>query len=100
MDNALDTMSDLAAIGSMGQGFSALFGLDSSAIDESIQKLLALQNVLQSLEALNQHILTGEGIGGWLAKGNAAIDKFVNKLFGLQTASRKTSKSVEGIGIC
>lgn len=99
MDNALDTMSDLAAIGSMGQGLSALFGLDSSAIDESIQKLLALQNVLQSLEALNQHILTGEGVGGWLAKGNAAIDKFVNKLFGLQTASSKTSKSVEGMAV-
>ena len=99
MDNALDTMSDLAAIGSMGQGFSALFGLDSSAIDQSIQKLLALQNVLQSLEALNQHMLTGEGIGGWLAKGNAAIDKFVNKLFGLQTASSKTSKSIEGIAV-
>ena len=99
MDNALDTMSDLTAIGSMGQGFSALFGLDSSAIDESIQKLLALQNVLQSLEALNQHMLTGEGIGGWLAKGNAAIDKFVNKLFGLQTASKTTSKSVEGIAV-
>ena len=99
MDNALDTMSDLAAIGSMGQGFSALFGLDSSAIDESIQKLLALQNVLQSLEALNQHMLTGEGVGGWLAKGNAAIDKFVNKLFGLQTASSKTAKSVEGIAV-
>lgn len=97
MDNALDTMSDLVAIGSMGQGFSALFGLDTSAIDQSIQKLLALQNVLQSLEALNQHMLTGEGIGGWLAKGNAAIDKFVNKLFGLQTASKKTSKSVEGL---
>ena len=99
MDNALDTMSDLAAIGSMGQGFSALFGLDSSALDESIQKLLALQNVLQSLEALNQHILTGEGIGGWIAKGNAAIDKFVNKLFGLDVATRKTSKSVEGLAV-
>lgn len=99
MDNALDTMSDLTAIGSMGQGFSALFGLDSSAIDESIQKLLALQNVLQSLEALNQHILTGEGIGGWIAKGNAAIDKFINKLFGLQAASKTTSKSVEGIAV-
>lgn len=99
MDNALDTMSDLAAIGSMGQGFSALFGLDSSAIDESIQKLLALQNVLQSLEALNQHILTGEGIGGWIAKGNAAIDKFVNKLFGLEATSKKTSKSVEGLSV-
>ena len=99
MDNALDTMSDLAAIGSMGQGFSALFGLDSSALDESIQKLLALQNVLQSLEALNQHILTGEGIGGWIAKGNAAIDKFINKLFGLDAASRKTSKSVEGLAV-
>ena len=99
MDNALDTMSDLTAIGSMGQGFSALFGLDSSALDESIQKLLALQNVLQSLEALNQHILTGEGVGGWIAKGNAAIDKFVNKLFGLQSASKTTSKSVEGIAV-
>ena len=99
MDNALDTMSDLAAIGSMGQGFSALFGLDSSALDESIQKLLALQNVLQSLEALNQHILTGEGIGGWIAKGNAAIDKFVNKLFGLEAASKKASKGVEGLAV-
>ena len=99
MDNALDTMSDLAAIGSMGQGFSALFGLDSSAIDESIQKLLALQNVLQSLEALNQHMLTGEGVGGWIAKGNAAIDKFVNKLFGLDVASRKSSKSVQGLAV-
>ena len=99
MDNALDTMSDLTAIGSMGQGFSALFGLDSSALDESIQKLLALQNVLQSLEALNQHILTGEGIGGWIAKGNAAIDKFINKLFGLQAASKTTSKSVEGMAV-
>ena len=99
MDNALDTMSDLAAIGSMGQGFSALFGLDSNALDESIQKLLALQNVLQSLEALNQHILTGEGVGGWLAKGNAAIDKFVNKLFGLEAAAKKTSKSVEGLAV-
>lgn len=99
MDNALDTMSDLAAIGSMGQGFSALFGLDSSAIDQSIQKLLAFQNILQSLEALNQHMLTGEGIGGWLAKGNAAIDKFVNKLFGLDVASRKSSKSVQGLAV-
>lgn len=99
MDNALDTMSDLAAIGSMGQGFSALFGLDSSALDQSIQKLLAFQNILQSLEAINQHMLTGEGVGGWLAKGNAAIDKFVNKLFGLDVASRKTSKSVEGLAV-
>ena len=99
MDNALDTMSDLTAIGSMGQGFSALFGLDSSAIDQSIQKLLAFQNILQSLEALNQHMLTGEGIGGWLAKGNAAIDNFINKLFGLQTASRKTSKAIEEVSV-
>ena len=99
MDNALDTMSDLTAIGSMGQGFAALFGLDSSAIDESIQKLLALQNVLQSLESLNQHILTGEGIGGWIAKGNAAIDNFVNTLFGLQNASKNTSKTMEEMAV-
>ena len=80
MDNLLDTMKGFASIGQVTQGFSALFGLDSSEIDRSIQKLVALQNAMQGLEALNQQLMSGEGIGGWLMKGNAAVDSFVNKL--------------------
>lgn len=42
-------------------------------------------------------MLSGEGIGGWLAKGNDAIDSFVNKIFGLQDAIENTSNSGEAV---
>lgn len=86
MDNLLDTMQSLTAIGQVGQGFSALFGFDDDEIQRSIQKLVALQNVMQGIEKLNQQMNSGEGIGGWLAKGNSMIDSFVAKLTGAAKA--------------
>ena len=97
MDNMLDTMTSIAAIGNVGEGFSNLFGIDDSALGETIAKMQSLQSILQGLEALNQQMLSGEGIGGWLAKGNDAIDSFVNKIFGLQDAIENTSKSGEAV---
>ena len=97
MDNMLDTMTSIAAIGNVGEGFSNLFGIDDSALGETIAKMQSLQSILQGLEALNQQMLSGEGIGGWLAKGNDAIDSFVNKLFGLQDAIESTSNSGEAV---
>lgn len=47
MDNLLDTMQSFTAIASVGQGISSLFGIDNAAIEESIQKLVALQNVMK-----------------------------------------------------
>ena len=41
---------------------------------QQIAKLVALQNVMQGIEEIQQQMNTGEGIGGWLAKGNQAID--------------------------
>lgn len=86
MDNLLDTMKGFASIGQVTQGFSALFGFDDSEIERSIQKLVALQNVMQGLEEINQQMQSGEGIGGWIAKGNDAIDAFAQKLLGAKTA--------------
>ena len=97
MDNMLDTMTSIAAIGNIGEGFSNLFGIDDSALGETIAKMQSLQSILQGLEALNQQMLSGEGFGGWFAKGNEAIDNFVNKIFGLQNAIEDTSNAGDAI---
>ena len=86
MDNLLDTMQSFTALGQVSQGFSALFGFDDDQIQKSIQKLVALQNVMQGIEKINQQINSQEGIGGWLAKGNSMIDSFVAKLTGAAKA--------------
>lgn len=88
MDNLLDTMQSFTAIASVGQGISSLFGIDNNAIDQSIQKLVALQNVMQGLEQLNQQMNTGEGIMGWISKGNDAIDSLAAKITGASKAQK------------
>lgn len=88
MDNLLDTMQSFTAIGSVAEGFSALFGFDNDELEKSIQKLVALQNVMQGLEQLNQQMNTGEGIMGWIGKGNDMIDSFVEKLTGAAKAQK------------
>lgn len=89
MDNLLDTMQSFTAIGQITQGFSALFGFDNDEIERSIQKLVALQNAMQGIEAINKQLNTQEGIGGWLAKGNSMIDSFVEKLVGAKKAQEE-----------
>lgn len=97
MDNMLDTMTSIAAIGNIGEGFSNLFGIDDTALGETIAKMQSLQSILEGLESLNQQMLTGEGFGGWFTKGNEAIDNFVNKIFGLQNAIEDTSNAGDAI---
>ena len=106
MDNLLDTMQSFAAIGSVTQGVSALFGIDNTEIERSIQKLVALQNVMQGIEKINQQINSQEGIGGWLAKGNSMIDSFVAKITGaakaqetLNTATKAGAVASEGLAV-
>ena len=95
MDAMLDTLQSFASIGSITEGFSALFGFDDSEIERSIQKLVALQDVMKGVEEIKQQMATGEGIGGWLAAGNEAIDNFVNKITGAKEAQEAFTESVE-----
>ena len=49
-------VSVITSAASIGQGFSQLFGLDNSAIDESIQKFTSLSLILQGFIALQQQM--------------------------------------------
>ena len=108
MDDILDTFESLGYLASTTQGLSALFGFDNSSIERSIQKLVALQNVLQGIEKLRLKIKAGDaGIIGDLFKGgNQAVDSFVAKLTGAQMGingltkgSRAATLAVRGLSL-
>lgn len=102
MDNMLDTMQSIVAIASVGKGVSAFFGLDSQEIEKSIQKLVALQNVLQGIETVRKQMQTGEGIGMILSKGNKSIDKFTVSIMGATKGAKLFAgalKALKGIGL-
>lgn len=93
MDELLDTMESFAAIGTLSTSFSALLGLDNSEIERSIQKMVALKNVMDSIEKINKQINTEEGIGKWLQVGNRGVDSFVSRLTGAKNGMNGLTKS-------
>lgn len=93
MDNLLDTMESFAAIGSISTGFSSLFGIDNTEIEKSIQKMVALQNVLKGIETINKQIQTGEGFGRWIAPFTKEVDAATNKLLVYNRALLGTGKA-------
>ena len=95
MDGLLDSMEGLIALGSSAEGFAALFGFDNGAIEQTIQKLVALQNILQGIEVIKKQMQTGEGIGGMFAKGNAAIDKFSASLLGVSNNAKAANAGLK-----
>lgn len=104
MDKLLDAAQSLTAIGSISGGLSALFGFKDGDIQTSIQRLVALQNVLQGIETIRKQMNTQEGIGAILAKGNNAVDRFVASLTkakveteGLTMASRGATIAVRSL---
>ena len=74
MDALLDSMQSIVAIASTAEGFASMFGFDDTAIEETIKKLVSLQNVLQGLQTIQNQMKAQEGIGMLLTKGNKAID--------------------------
>lgn len=113
MDDMLDTFQSFTALASMSKGLSTFFGFDDAEMQKSIQQLLALQNVLQGIEAIRQQMITKEGLGKYLASANSAINKFSTSLLGTKTAlngvaaaeaqatvaSKALGAALKGIGI-
>lgn len=91
MDSLMDAMESFTAIASISNGFSALFGFDDTEIQRSIQKLVALQNILKGIETINKQIQTGEGIGGWIRPFTTQIDGAIAKMVTLQTTMKGVS---------
>lgn len=106
MDNILDTMESLTAIASVGQGLSAFFGIDNEEIQRSIQKLVALQNVLQGIEKIRKQMKTREGLGAIFKEGSKTVDTFVSKITGaklgidgLTASSKAATYAVRGLSM-
>lgn len=98
MDDLMDAMESFTAIASVSEGLSALFGVDDSEIQRSIQKLLALQNVLKGIETINKQMQTGEGIGSWLSKGSEMADKMAASIVGVGKASKSATVATKALG--
>lgn len=93
MDNLMDTMQSFVAITQVSKGFSAFFGFDNTAIERSIQKLVALQNAMQGLQTLAKQMQTMEGLGKLF--NNSGIDNFVAKLTNAKVTADGLSKSTK-----
>ena len=106
MDDIMDIMEGLAAVASVTNGLSAFFGVDDSEIQRSIQKLVALQNVLKGIQVISKQMETGEGIGGFLSLGNALTDRLVARITGarlgmngLAASTRGATLAVKGLSV-
>lgn len=106
MDEAMDFMQSFTALASVGNGLQAFFGFDDSEITRSIQKLVALQGVLQGIETITKQMETEEGIGKIFSDGSKAVDTFVAKITGakigmdgLTMSSRAATLAVKGLSL-
>lgn len=74
LHDTLEVMQSFTALGSISQGFGAVFGFDDEDIARSIQKLQGLMLALQGIQAINKQLESGTGGVGWIKKINEAID--------------------------
>lgn len=68
LHTAVEAIQGITAIGSIGQGFASLFGIDDSALGEQLKKLTSLMAIMQGLQQLSTQMATGTGIGPALKK--------------------------------
>ena len=68
LHDTIELIQGFAAIGTVGQGISGLFGFDDSALGEQIKKMTQLMGILQGLNELKNQMATGTGIGPTLNK--------------------------------
>lgn len=104
MDDMLDMMESFVAVNQATRGMSSLFGIDTSKIQESIQKLVGLQNALQGIEKIRQQLNTQEGLGKYFASANKQIDtmnfslkRTIVSLYGTGTAARFAAVGVNAL---
>lgn len=95
LDKAMDMMSSFTSMASIGQGLQGFFGVDSSEIQKSMQKLLALQNVMKGIQTLQKQITTGEGVGKYFGALNSSIDAGSKKLLAYNRLLLGTGKAAK-----
>lgn len=101
MDEAMDFMQSFTAMASIGNGLKAFFGFDDNEIQRSIQRLVALQNVLKGVETIRKQMQTSEGIGKLLTPLSQQIDtvnfkmkRLIVSLMGVNSAAKTAAVGV------
>ena len=84
IDDLTDAVTSFTAIGSIGEGISAIFGFDDTQIQERIQRLLAFQNILQGIEQLRMQMQRGEFFGNFFNGIMEWADKTYDRLRGVK----------------
>ena len=99
IDDLTDAVTSFTAIGSIGEGISAIFGFDDSQLQQSIQRLLAFQNILQGIEQLRMQMQRGEffgnffnGIMEWAGKTYDRLKGVKEELQDIRTESTKPTQ--------
>ena len=106
MDEAMDFMQSFTAMASVGTGIKAFFGFDDNEIQKSIQRLVALQNVLQGIETLRKQMETGEGFGKFfkgsfeqIDAANFKLKRLIVSLQGTGTAAKVAAVGVNALSV-
>lgn len=81
LNQLISGFSAFSSIASVGEGFSQLFGLDNSSLDESLQKFASLSLVLQGISELQQQLQNSTSLTSKAFNLlNAAVDPIISSL--------------------
>lgn len=89
----MEMFQSFGAIGQITQGFGSMFG--GTDFEESMQKLMSLQSVMNGLKTLSEQMNTGSGLGGLFSKGSQEVDKFVAKITGAKVGMNGLTASTK-----
>lgn len=101
LNRVISALQGFTAVASVGRGLSSLFGIDNNEVNQSIQKLVALQGVLQGLQTIQQQLANNKGLGivfnnafGKIDQYNFALKRLIVSIAGTGTAARVAAVGV------
>ena len=101
LNRVISALQGFTAVASVGRGLSGLFGIDNNEVNQSIQKLVALQGVLQGLQTIQQQLANNKGLGivfnnafGKIDQYNFGLKRLIVSIAGTGTAARVAAAGV------
>lgn len=101
LQRMITMLQGFTAAAQVGKGITSLFGFDNQEITQSIQKLVALQSVLNGLQTIQKQLASNKGLGlmfngafGKIDQYNFALKRMIVTLSGTGTAARVAAAGV------
>ena len=101
LQRMITMLQGFSAAAQVGKGITSLFGFDNQEITQSIQKLVALQSVLNGLQTIQKQLAANKGLGlifngafGKIDQYNFALKRMIVSLSGTGTAARVAAAGV------